>query len=531
MLNVTFFRGSRPKIQPHLLETGEAQKAINCRLQTGALEAFRGPSLERAISVASVASLFKYADTNYWFEFQQDANVAEGPIASDTESTTYFTGDGEPAMTYASIATQGNAPYPSNRYRLGLPAPADTFDVTVTGTANPVDDNADSRAYTFTYVSARGEEGPPSLPSDIVDVLLGEEVSITNIPVAPSGNYNVTSKRIYRTSTASGDTDYLFVAEIPVAQTTYTDTLASESLGEVLPSVDWHAPPSDMIGLTSCANGVLAGFSGKELYLSEQYLPHAWPYSLTMDRPIVGIVSVRGGLVVATDGKPVIVAFTSPSAAAQYEIETPRACISKRSMVDMGDYAIYATGDGLVAVDSSGQAPLITQNVIDRYQWQKFNPETIHAYRKENWYVGFYQGQSVSGGFAITARGDTFIEFDFYADAGFVDPKTGDLYLVIDGDIVKWDDDAANPIPYRWVSAETLLASSQNIAAARVDAESYPVTFELYSEGNLLHTQSVTSSEPFWLPGNYLVRRYHIAIEGSTRVRAAFAAETLEAVQ
>lgn len=529
-MNINFFRGARPKLEPHLLETGEAQKAVNCRLQTGALEPFRGQSLVQAASLGSVATIYKYGDTNFWFEFADDVDIAEGPIASDTESTTYFTGDGVPAMTYASIATAGAAPYPSNRYRLGLPEPSDTFIANVTGTANDVDDNEDSRAYVITYVSARGEEGPPSLPSDIVDVLLGQSVAITNIPTAPSGNYNVTSKRIYRTSSASGDTDYLFVAEIPVAQTSYTDSVASENLGEVLPSINWYAPNPDMKGLISCSNGVMAGFNGKELYLSESNLPHAWPYTVVMDRPIVGIVSVRGGVVVATDGRPVIVAFTNPAAAAQYEIESARACVSKRSMVDMGEFAVYATGEGLVAVDSAGNAPLITQNVIDWYDWKQFNPETIHAYRKENWYVAFYQGQNGNGGFAITAQGDAFIELDFYADAGYVDPKTGELYLLIDGNIVKWDADENAPLTYTWTSWESLQSRSMNLAAARVEADSYPVTFRLYSGDQLIHTEAVASGEPFWLPEDTFLRRYHVELEGTAKIKGVYVSDTFEGV-
>ena len=74
-------------------------------------------------------------------------------------------------------------------------------------------------------------------------------------------------------------------------------------------------------------------------------------------------------------GEPSIVSFTNPAAAAQAEIENPRACVSKRSMVEMGDFDLYATADGLVAVDGSGNAPLITASVIDRYEWKRLNPE------------------------------------------------------------------------------------------------------------------------------------------------------------
>lgn len=528
MLDISFFRGSRPKVQPHLLESGEAAKAVNCRLDNGGLRAFRGPTTIQAASVANVQSIHKYGDTAFWFEFTGDVDVAEGPIASDTETTTYFTGDDYPSITYAGIATVGAAPYPSNKYKLGVPAPASTPTATVTGTADPDDALADSRSYLVTYVSARGEEGPPCIPTVVIDVFDGQSVSLSSIPTAPAGNYNIQTKRIYRTSTASGDTAFQFVDEIPVAQDAYSDTLASEFLGEVLPSLEWYPPPDEMIGLISCANGVMAGFKGKDYYLCEPFLPHAWPYRFTVNEPIVGLVSIRGGLVVATTGQPVIVSFTNPAAAAQIEIESPRACVSKRSMVDMGDYAMFATAEGIVAVDGSGRAPLVTQNVIDQYEWQKLNPSTMHAYRLENWYVCFYQGQAGNKGFAITANGEGFIELDFYATAGYTDKNTAALYLVINNNIVKWDDDAANLLTYTWRSGTVLLPKPKNMAAARIDAESYPVDFVLLSDDSILYSKTVASSDPFWLPGNYLTRRYDIELSGSATVRRVIVAESIE---
>lgn len=534
MFDIAFFRGANRKTQPHLLELGQAQRAVNCRLQTGALAPFRGATVIQAVSVPGVKTIHRFGDTAFWFEFADDVDVAEGPLPSDTETTTYFTGDGAPAMTYAGLATSGSAPYPSNKYRLGVPAPASAVTVAATGTADPDDATGESRVYTVTYVTARGEEGPPAPASGLVEVFDGQSVNVTNIPTAPAGNYNITHKRIYRTASASGDTEYLFVAEIGVATTSYSDTLPTENLGEVLPSLDWNPPPEDMQGLTALDGGVMAGFSGKELYLSEAYLPHAWPYTLTMDQPIVGIVGIRGGVVVATMGQPVIVSFTSPAAASPDKIENPRACVSKRSMVDMGDFAVYATADGLVAVDGAGNAPVITAGVLDTYQWARFNPETLHAYRLHDWYIGFYEGEDGDGGFAITARGDAFVELDFYAETGYSDPNDGGLYLVLDGNIVRWDDDAANTLEYLWRSGEMLAEKPMNLAGARVDADSYPATpddslvFRLYADEALVYEKQVTSPNPFALPGNYLARRFSVEVSGTRTARRVLANASLD---
>lgn len=536
MIDVSFIRGARPAVEPHLLEVGEAQIARNCRLQTGALSSFRGPVAIQDTTVVGVKTIHRFGDTAFWFEFDTDADVAEGPLPSDTEATTYFTGDGAPAMTYASIATSGAGAYPSNRYRLGVPAPSTPVTVAVSGVADPDDQEGESRPYTFTWVTERGEEGPPAPASQIVEVFSGQSVEIADIPTVPAGNYNVTAKRIYRAASASGDTEYQFVAEIPAAQTSYTDSVAGEDLGEVLPSYEWYPPPEDMQGLIALPNGVMAGFVGKELCLSEAFVPHAWPpgYRLTMDQPIVGIVGVRGGIVVSTTGQPTIVSFTSPAAASQDDIETPRACASKRSMVDMGEFAVYATGDGLVAVDGAGNAPIITAGVIDTYDWERVNPSTIHAYRLHDWYIGFYKGADGDAGFAITARGDAYVTLDFYAQAGYSDPKSGDLYLVIGSEIVQWDADAANRLTYLWRSGVSIASKPINMAAARVDAESYPVTadnslvFRLFNESGLVYEKQVTSPDPFWLPPAALGRRFEVEMEGTRTVRRILAAEAME---
>jgi hypothetical protein len=288
-----------------------------------------------------------------------------------------------------------------------------------------------------------------------------------------------------------------------------------------------------MIGLIDAGNGVMAGFTGKDLWLSEPFKPHAWPYNLTMNNSIVGLVAVRGGLVVATTGKPVLVSFTHPGAATQNEVETARACASKRSMVDMGDFALFATGDGLVAVDGSGSAPFITQNILDKYQWQRLNPSTMHAYRKEDWYICFYQGMDGNGGFAITASGSEFFELGFYASAGYSDPQTGALYLVIGGNIVLWDDNAAAPIPYVWRSGSVPLARPTNLSCARIDATGFPVTFKLYNDDTdtVVHTRVVASNDPFWLPPDVrLLQKYSIQIEGTGKIKRVMVADTMGAL-
>ena len=57
-----------------------------------------------------------------------------------------------------------------------------------------------------------------------------------------------------------------------------------------------------MIGLIPVANGIMAGFTGNRLCLSEPFLPHAWPiaYRITLEDDIVAIAATGNGIVAMT---------------------------------------------------------------------------------------------------------------------------------------------------------------------------------------------------------------------------------------
>lgn len=536
MIDLSFFRNARPAVEPHLLDAGDGASATNCRYESGALRPFKGNAMVKAVALAQTPkTIYRYTDA-FWFEFSGDVDVTPAPLATDTENTVYYTGTDKPRVTDATIATSGSEPYPTVSRSLGVPYPENPFTVLVSGVADPDDNVGEFWRYVVTFVNSRGQEGPPSSPSSEVQVYNNQSVNLSDLPVAPVGDWDITNKRIYRRSSASGDGAYLFLAELDIATTTYADTTLTENLGEVIESTDWYAPPDDMVGLTALANGVLAGFRENELCLSEAFVPSAWPpgYRIPTEDKIVAIAGITGGCVVATEGQPYVVQFTLPASAAYDRIETPRGCLSKRSMVDMGDWAVYAAGDGLVAIDGSGQAPVITESILTPDQWRALDPTSMHAYRLDDRYVCFYDNGSEQGGFVITPQGGKFSWIGFWADAGYTDPSTGNLYLVVSGNIVQWDKDAGSPQTYEFRSGDTLTPRLTNPAFARVDAESYPASadnslvLKLYADGVLRHTQQVTSEEMFPLPADYLARRFSIELSGTRTVRRALLVEDPE---
>ena len=538
------FSGKAPKVFARLLPNDMAQVADNVRLDSGRLDPWKGNA---ATSISPVASynitqqtktLFRY-NSSIWIGSNEELDIARSPIAEDPWERIYVTGVGSasggngdyPRMTLATIVGSGTY------YQLGLPAPAslpsapaltnkDAAAATVTLLADS--EVPQSRSYVVTYVTAYGEEGPPSAPliSNIVEVY-SDQITTVTFPANVSGNYNITQKRLYRTDSSG---TFRRVTEVPFAQATYADTVNEVNLGEANPTASFAAPPDNvsadhkdgpMRGLVSMPNGILAGFSGQTVCFSEAFQPHAWPkdFQLTVKSDIVALAPMTNGLLVLTKEKPAMIQGLSPSNMAMSEIDSTLSCVSKRSVVDMGEYVIYASPDGLVMGGEQG-LKLATGDLLTRDQWQEIVPTSLVGFFWEGHYIGFYSTGSEDKGFIFDPRGgkNSFSALDFHATAGYNDLETDELYLVVSGSVVKFAQGSA--LNFKWRTKKFYTPSPINPAVAKVDCDSYspnPV-FKLYSDGVLKHTQTVTNSDSFRLPSGYKGQEFEAEITGSVAV-------------
>ena len=339
-------------------------------------------------------------------------------------------------------------------------------------------------------------------------------------------------KRIYRTLTGSSGTDYQYVGEVDLATTTYVDTVEDKDLGEVIPSLSWLPPPADMTGLIALPNGSLAGFVDNRLYFSERYIPHAYPdeYYVTVGYPIVGIAPLEGNsLLVATEGYPYIVSGSDPANMVPDRLDLAQACVSKRSIVDMGTYVIYASPDGLVKV-SAGGTGLVTEGVIDRDWWQTLGPENIDAYLYEGEYL-FVVGNTV---YVFKEEGQSLTSVPIGSgdlSAGYTDLKSDLLYLMedaTDGDIVTWNGSATKKT-YTWKSKKFTLTAEGNFSWAQVRAKDYTsLTLKIYADGVLKTARGVANSNPFRLAGGYWATDYEIQLEGTSEVEEVVLAQSIQ---
>lgn len=528
LIGIKGFNGMKPIIEPIRLESGDAQLARNVRLISGAIAALRGTTTLKAITSASPQTIYRYGtsatETNYWLEFASDVDVIRSPIAQDQYDRLYWTDGVAPKYAPNSMILSG-ASYPGASYLLGVPKPSTAPSITAS-TAPTEAVHTESRTYVITFVSAYGEEGPPSNASAVVSINNTQPVTVS-IAGNPGGNRNLTLKRIYRSSTVGSQAYFQFVAEVPIANTTYTDSKTQAQLGEVLPSENWNEPPSGLTGLKLMANGVAVGFAGNTVWMSEPNLPHAWPHSYPIDADIVGLATWGQAVAVLTKTVPYLMEGVDPAAMSTRKLELRQSCVAKRSIVETGDGVLYASPDGLVSIGSGG-IQLITQNVLSRDQWQAYKPDSILAYLHNGRWHGFYNTGSERGLviFDFTGQGAYMTVSNMNSTtavtAGFQDASTDTLYLLQGSNIVRFD--AGTALTYLWRSKIFRSLQHVNYSVGQVRASAYPVTLRVYADGALKHTQTVASDRHFRLPAGFKALDWYIELEGASNITEAFLA-------
>lgn len=116
----------------------------------------------------------------------------------------------------------------------------------------------------------------------------------------------------------------------------------------------------------------------------------------------------------------------------------------------------------------------------------------------------------------------------------YLDILTDTLYYTDGSEIFTWEGSsvASELLTFVWKSAKHRFPKKVNLGAAMVEADSYSaLTFKLYVDiagtMTLKHTQTVTSGDPFRLPGGYLSNLYQVELTGTDTVTGVSIAETI----
>ncbi len=583
-VKMTNFGGMVPAVDDRLLPASAASLNSNTWVYSGALEGFRQP-----VSVFELVNPFygkafrvpiEYYDKDhipdsYWLEFiNPDTDVIQSPVVGDSFERFYWAATNTEPMynTKARIATGDPG------YLLGVPAPTVAPGGSVAGGIAPIE----SRAYVYTWVSAYGEESPPSPPF----LLSGNASGTWNMTFTAIGavatNRNIAYTRIYRTITGtSGSTAFYFVAEIAVATLAYADTVSTIDVAaaNILSSTFYEPPPTDMVGIIAMPNGITAGFRENEVLFSEPYKPHAWPspYALAIEGKVVGLGVIGQSLIVLTTGSPYSISGVNPANMSVSRMAFTEPCLSRGSIVSTPIGVAYASPNGL-AIAVPGRVEVVTRKLINKDKWldqENFlNVPTLRATAVNG---GYYCWGSVGGG---TFDADAFEELSFSqedyggayqgafidlsdprvgytklsAEAAtfncYTDSWTGETFLIRDGQVY-WLDlgPNRNHEPYLWRSKVMETPNQRSFGAMRiyhaplVDTPELPFVantdavqtlavtqwgiVRVYADGELKFTRELrTSGEIMRLPSGFKATFWEVEVEARVQIKSIELATT-----
>ncbi len=484
------FAGIAPRWSARLLPPTGGVRADNCKLLSGELRGLRqtqqlfdfgdngGVEVARAYRLpATVGAPIPLSGSDFWLGFSDpEVDFVRTPVLEDSFERYYWTSDSTSHGGVPQYNTRARIQAGSVSYVLGIPAPINAPTVTPAAGTDVV------RSYVYTFVSAYGEEGAPSPPKTATGNAGTWTISGMDTTVASPTNYNLATTRIYRT-VSSGDPSqaaYFHVGDVSFGTSSFNDTVsdAQVALNFTMSSLTWDPPPQTLKGLVAHPGGFLVGFTGRDLYMSAPYQPHAWPVEniQTCQTEIVGVSIFNNTIIVATTSHPYYGDGMSPAAVTLQKIESIDPCVSRRSIATTVNGVFYASPQGIIQATDAG-TQLVTYQLFTREEWQLFfSPTTVQAVSYGLQYIAF---DSTATGFIFSPAEQLapLTTLDRFSDVQTIqiDAYSGDVYIVQGNQVRLWDPPTSTPYSYTWTSKEFDLPKPVNFGAMRVKFQGAPI--------------------------------------------------------
>ena len=398
--------------------------------------------------------------------------------------------------------------------------------------------------FTYTYVTEFDEESAPAPVSEAFSWYPGLQVKLTDMSDPASGRA-INRMRFYRSETSTfGVTDLYFFKEVPIEDIDVDGVVYEEDehvLAEILPSNDYDPIPDDAEGLIALPNGMMAAFHGREIVFCEPYIPHAWPikYRLTVDSPIMGLVSFGSSMVVLTTNTPYIAQGFSPETMRMEKIDQSMPCVSKESIVDLGYAAAFATNEGLAVIGQGMGANLITKDLFTADQWQDMQPKTIVAERYRDKYMFSFRhvdGAEHDATCFVSLTGDvphvSYVEH--LSDVFHLQPETGKVFYLSDtGGVMEFDSRRSRPVPYLWRSGCYMIPGLVNFGAIMVRTDvrnarhAEEIEIDVFANDRKIITIAAADT-PVRLPGGFLSDKWQFEVRGTMNVVELAVAGSIE---
>ena len=521
-----------------------------------------------------------HLEDSVWIEFAHpDTDVLRRQVVDDTCDRYYWASPLDQPRYLPNSLLVAAAPAPVG-WMLGIPAPGAISGIVSGGVSGTLK----SVAYVQTFVSAYGEEGPPSAPKTYTAQKIDATYTITFAqpdPLDVGTDRNITKMRLYRTITATnGTTTFFFVTEVVVGTVSYADNAAVNTDAVIafnaeLESTNWQAPPVDLQGWVSLSNGIVAGFRNNEIWFCEPFRMHAWPaiYTLAVEYPIVGLGVQNNSLVVCTNGFAYTVIGAHPSSMSLQKIGGLMPCTSRGSIVSTTEGVYFSTPPGLALVTTGGLV-IATKELIRKDEWNALvQINTLRSAMIGPAYYGY--GQRIAGVFQLDAFQNDMVQLDDFAGARnglLIDPTSqsvafnklttddpitnimtdvwsGEVFVIKNG-MVQWldiSDDQQEKAPFVWRSKLFQAGQKKNFQAAKVFFTVPPNTpalnpvevealvqtlgsnqyglFRVYADGELVMCRELRrSGEQFRLPSGFKADYWQFEVEARVQVDSIQAA-------
>ena len=537
------FKGIAPRYDSHLLGDGFATTAKDVNLWHGTLRPFREKKLCREIKQATKSVFY---DNCCWKEFDKCV-----------EFTRLNTTCGRQVVTglFDYPATSCSDECNPRWIRLGLPSPGTSPTVErldplegkkscySPNLIDSIEYKRATRTYVYTYVNSCCDEGPPSYPTETLDVDDGGRVMLSGFNT-PSAEYDVKSIRIYRLASGfdinntsienfnidetNALSDYYLVDEIPVGTAAYIDDKLDYELGYAMETQEYVAPPKDLRGVISVDGTQLAGITGgNKIRFSTPNFPHAWQEAdeLTVPDQIQALVEFKSDIIVLTCG-------------ALYKVEPIEDCKTvgcRKVTKTLEDYplisccgghgyaltpkgVVFASIDGLILTDGV-QATNITSPYFARDDWQALHPDRMSvAYNRDSvYFFSDVAGYCLQFPVSMTEwENSNLIELSDRPEYAF--SENDELYLVEKGAVYRWDRGDTYR-PYHWVSKKEISPTQINFAGAKVSRyNNGDVTFKFVGDDLLIKEYSPLRTEKFRLPSGRRDIEFQVGLKGTAEV-------------
>lgn len=387
--------------------------------------------------------------------------------------------------------------------------------------------------YVARYVDDTGAEGVPGVLSAMITRKPDESLNLKLSAIA-SHPAHITKARIYRSAGEYDESGFFFLSEINAPTTVGVDATFSDAeidLSEEMPS--YGNPPDAMENLVNLSGSFMAANVGTDIYFSDPYLPHQWPwkYAVTVPFPIVAMASRRNYLYVMTTGGLYGFVGDLPEAMSQIAMSFNHPCISKSSVANVDGLILYAADLGIVAIGDNGPA-IMSSEFLTVDQYKAMFDETAQAAS----YNGKYfitttdeDGKAV----CFDLRNKTMVEFpEFDATIDYPDYDRDEMFPSPYGQSFIYRDDPA--LTARWKSRSFLSDRPISPVAIKIDYRDGEIaTIKLHANGEKVYDtvpDGLASGESWKLPILRRERHWQVEISGSAIIENIYLVDSIREV-